>query len=139
ATAMKEPARAANFVAQLPPGPEQTDAAVVVAGTWALRDPSGAAQWVMEFSDANLRNETLRQVVSSWAADDVEGLYNWVKLLPPSPARDNAIANVIEQTASIVPGGTSALLGLISDKTKQSEVMLAASQWAQRPPSPSAR
>ena len=139
ATALNEPTRAANFVAQLPPGPEQADAAVAVASTWALRDPDGAAQWALEFSNPDIRNEALREVVSSWAAKDVAGLYNWVHLLPPSPERDTAIANVVEQTANMIPGGTSTLIGLIGDKTKQNQVALAAIQWAQRPPAPNAR
>jgi len=133
--AMEAPDEAANFVAQLPPGEVQNDAAKVVAGTWALRDPDGAARWALQFSDPDLRDETLRQIVGSWASSaDLEGLFDWTRRLPAGPARDTVVAKVVEQTAGILPDSVPGLIGLISDQVKQTQLAEAARGWSRGNP-----
>jgi len=52
------PAEAANFVvAQIPPGPSQTEAAMSVLHQWGLQDMAGARAWLVQFPDGPLHQQ----------------------------------------------------------------------------------
>jgi hypothetical protein len=57
------PADAAQFVAQqMPPGPAQEEAAMMVLHQWALVDSTGAGAWVQQFPESPLRNRALNEL-----------------------------------------------------------------------------
>src|SRR3569833_3107565 len=64
AWAGRDPATAANFVAQLSAGEMQNEAARSVISSWANRDPEAAAAWVSQFPDGDLRDRGIDLVVA---------------------------------------------------------------------------
>jgi hypothetical protein len=58
-----EPVNAALFVAQqIPPGPVQDEAAIMVLHQWALVDSTGASAWAQQFPENPLRNRALNEL-----------------------------------------------------------------------------
>jgi hypothetical protein len=62
-TAQSDPAHAAQFVAgQMPPGPAQDEAAIMVLHQWAVLDSTGASAWAQQFPESPLRNRALNEL-----------------------------------------------------------------------------
>jgi hypothetical protein len=50
------------IIADLPPGPKQTEAAISVLHKWALQDVDGAAAWAEQFPAGPLRDRALNEL-----------------------------------------------------------------------------
>ena len=59
----RDPLNAARLlVAEVPPGPILTEAAISVLHQWAVREPSAAAEWASQFPEGSLRARALHEL-----------------------------------------------------------------------------
>lgn len=93
--AKRSPFVAAQWVASLPPGFDQDDAAVIVADAWAESDPRAAIEWVANFADADLREQANRQIAATWGSKDPNGAAAWLETMPNGTSKDAAIESFI--------------------------------------------
>jgi hypothetical protein len=85
------PEEAARWVASLPPGKEQEQAALAVLDRWRSSDPAAAAAWTTKFAEGPLREEAMSAVARHWGLHDQKAAAAWLETLPAGASRDAAI------------------------------------------------
>jgi hypothetical protein len=93
--AQSSPEEAARWVAALPPGNEQDQAALAVIGRWTNTDPVAAAAWTAQFADGPLRDEALSYVARQWGLRDWNATAGWLETLPVGQSKDAAIGSFV--------------------------------------------
>ncbi len=101
--ARKDPDRARQELASLPPGPQSLDAYGVVFGTLAdqAKLAPAAADEAFNLPAGSNRTAAMMGVVESWARHDIPGLLDWAGELPAS---DSAVLK-----AALLDAGTGQL------------------------------
>src|SRR5262249_50853920 len=94
--AQNSPQDAANFVATLPAGAGQNQAALSLASQWSYSDPKSAAAWAANLS-GDTQTSAYQTIVSQWAQQDPTGAGNWIKSLPGGPASEQALNSYVSQ------------------------------------------
>ncbi len=89
--AQSSPEEAARWVAALPPGREQNQAAMAVLEHWMGTDAASAAAWTTQFEEGPLRNQAMHGVARQWALRDWKAAAGWLETLPMGSSRDAAI------------------------------------------------
>src|SRR4029077_5961135 len=64
--AESSPEEAARWVAALPAGKEQNQAALAVIDRWISSDPLAAATWTTQFGEGPLREQAMTLVARQW-------------------------------------------------------------------------
>ena len=90
--ARDSPAAAAEYVASLPAGDGQSEAALRVLGRWIRSEPQAAAAWATQFGESELRNDALALVARRWGLAEWAATADWLETLPPGQSKDAAIA-----------------------------------------------
>ena len=85
------PIEAAQWVAALPAGQEQNEAALAVIGRWVGSDAAAAATWATQFPEGPLREEAMSLIARQWGLRDWNATAGWLETLPMGPSRDAAI------------------------------------------------
>jgi len=83
--------RPREFVATLPVGRAQNEAAVQVARVWAYSDPQALRHGV-GIPDGTARYDAMEQVASSWSLNDPIACGKWLATLPEAPGRNARFA-----------------------------------------------
>jgi hypothetical protein len=89
--AQSSPEEAARWVAALPPGKEQDQAALAVIDRWMGTNPVAAAAWTTGFAEGPLRERAMSVVARSWGLRDWNATAGWLETLPMGSSRDAAI------------------------------------------------
>lgn len=89
--AQSSPEEAARWVAALPPGKEQDQAALAVIDRWLGANPVAAAAWTTQFAEGPLREQAMSVVARSWGLRDWNATAGWLETLPMGSSRDAAI------------------------------------------------
>ena len=89
--AESSPEEAARWVAALPAGKEQNEAALAVIDHWIGSDPSAAATWTTQFAEGPLREQAMSAVARQWGLRDWNATAGWLEKLAMGPSRDAAI------------------------------------------------
>jgi hypothetical protein len=92
--ASQDPARAAECVAQLPPGPVQTSAALGVASTWSERNPQAAAGWIAKLPTGGARDSATNALASTLVYADPAASIEWIDQIHDPLIRSKAAQNV---------------------------------------------
>jgi hypothetical protein len=84
-----DPAAAAAWVDQLPPGSAQTAARDNIVGRWAFNDAPAAAAYVLSQSQLPITQERsmVQGVAVSWAQSDPRSACEWARKLQPEAAK----------------------------------------------------
>lgn len=107
----ESPAEAAAFAALLPNEPASgsdsfssgstlSQAASMVATSWAQRDPVAAAAWVSSLPAGEAQTWAASNLVGSWSRHDLDGAVAWTQNLIPGPAKDKALQQLGATAAS---------------------------------------
>jgi hypothetical protein len=91
ALAESSPEDAARWVAALPFGEEQNQAALAVIDRWVNTDPAAAAAWTTQFAEGPLREQAMFAVARHWGQRDWNTASAWLEELPTGASRDSAI------------------------------------------------
>jgi hypothetical protein len=89
--AQSSPEEAARWVAALPPGKEQDQAALAVINRWMGTNPVAAAAWTTQFAEGSLREQAMSVVARHWGLHDWTATAGWLETLPMGSSRDAAI------------------------------------------------
>jgi hypothetical protein len=89
--AQSSPEEAARWVAALPPGKEQDQAALAVIDHWMGTNPVAAAVWTTGFMEGPLREQAMSAVAREWGLHDWNATADWLETLPMGASRDAAI------------------------------------------------
>ncbi len=77
--ARRDPGRASQYAASLPPGRKRDRMVSGVADAWASTDPDGALDWARGLGDSRLRRDAVSSVIGSIAEEDPEKALGLVK------------------------------------------------------------
>lgn len=77
-----QPAEAARWIQQLPPGAAREEAAGTLATVWAASDITAAAAWSASLSDAAVRGAAVEHVATTWGAIDPDKAIGWLASQP---------------------------------------------------------
>ena len=122
AWAQVDPANAANYVAQLPPGDMQNQCAMAVVSSWSVRDPAATANWVIQFPET-LQQQGLREVINAWITRDSQGAQAWANNLPEGATRDTALQSFADGLAYWAPEKAAKTAESIADPSKREEAL----------------
>ena len=87
-----DPEAAANYaIAAIPPGRDQSRAAIEILQRWVAVNPSPATTWAASFPDGELQEIALRTTVGTWAGREPVAAAEWIGKLPPGANKDQAI------------------------------------------------
>jgi hypothetical protein len=89
-----DPARAADCVAQLPPGPVQTSAALGVASTWSEHSPQETASWVAKLPPGGARDSATNALASTLVYADPAASIEWIDQIRDPAIRSKAAQKV---------------------------------------------
>jgi hypothetical protein len=89
--AQSSPEEAARWVAALPPGKEQDQAALAVIDRWMGTNPVAAAACTTGFAEGPLREGAMSIVARQWGLRDWNAASGWLETLPMGSSRDAAI------------------------------------------------
>lgn len=89
------PEEAARWVAALPQGKEQEEAALAVVEGWSRTDSAAAAAWATHFTEGPLRQEALSAIAREWGLHDWKATSAWLETLPAGSSRDAAIGSFV--------------------------------------------
>src|SRR5687768_499435 len=89
------PEEAARWVAALPQGKEQEEAALAVVEGWSRTDSAAAAAWATQFAEGPLRQEALSAIAREWGLHDWKATSAWLETLPAGSSRDAAIGSFV--------------------------------------------
>jgi hypothetical protein len=123
AWAQKDPLKAGGYVAQLPAGELQNQAAMSVISSWSAKSPADSAAWVLQFPEGMLQEQGLHEVMNAWTTRDSESARTWAQKLPPGPTRDFALKSYVESTAYWSPDKAAGMVGMINDQGRREETM----------------
>lgn len=93
--AQSSPAEAARWVAALPAGEEQNQAAMAVIERWIGSDPLAAGNWATQFAEGPLRQQALSLIARQWGLSDWNATAGWLGTLPTGLSRDTAIGSFV--------------------------------------------
>lgn len=93
--AERSPEKAAECVAQLPPGPVQASAAQGVASVWSERNPQEAASWVTSLPEGNARDSATNALASTLVYADPSASIEWLNQIRDPLIREKAALNVV--------------------------------------------
>ena len=93
--AQSSPEEAARWVAALPPGKEQDQAALAVIDRWMGTNPVAAAAWTTGFAEGPLRERAMSAVARQWGLRDWNAAAGWLETLPMGSSRDAAIGSFV--------------------------------------------
>ncbi len=99
-----DPAAAAEWVAQLPPGASQIEAATTLATVWAASDIHAAVQWSEGFTDPTLHSAIVEHLATTWGAIEPDKALAWLATQPADVAA-NGIQGAYNSWASTDPAG----------------------------------
>lgn len=99
-----DPAAAAEWVAQLPPGASQIEAATTLATVWAASDIHAAVQWSEGFTDPSLHSAIVEHLATTWGAIEPDKALAWLATQPAGIAA-NGIQGAYNSWASTDPAG----------------------------------
>jgi len=119
--ARRDPVSAGSYVAQLPPGGMQDEAARAVLSTWAGHSPQEAVEWVVQFPAGELQEQGIRLAVSAWNSVDSAGVQTWASNLPVDQTRDTVMKSLVETIAFSNPDKAIDMISLINDLGKQEQ------------------
>ncbi|HYG34764.1 MAG TPA: hypothetical protein VEC99_08275 [Clostridia bacterium] len=95
ALAQSSPQEAAQWVAALPAGEEQDQAALAVVDRWIGSDPVAAAAWTANFAEGPLREQAMSLIARQWGLRDWNATASWLETLPTGTSRDAAIGSFV--------------------------------------------
>jgi hypothetical protein len=95
ALAESSPEEAARWVAALPAGNEQNQAAEAVINRWISSNPAAAATWATQFPEGPLREQAMSIVARQWGLRDCNATARWLETLPMGSSRDAAIGSFV--------------------------------------------
>ena len=75
----QDPASAAAWLDQLPPGARRDKAVSAFANGVARTDPEGAATWAVTISDPEQRHSAVESVLSNWGGEDKAAAVAWLR------------------------------------------------------------
>jgi hypothetical protein len=81
-----DPAAAAGWVRQLPPGQAQLEAAGTLATVWAASDITAAVAWSATIDDPSLKSAVVAHLGTTWGAIEPDRALAWLDSLPPESA-----------------------------------------------------
>ncbi len=132
-----QPEQAAAFVASLPPGAVQSEAAADVVARWAQQDPKAAAQWVEAFPEGPARERAANSLINIWAmatgkpAEAVQ----WLEAQPAGPARDRLAQQFVALTEGVRPDLAAPWANAFTDdRLRQFHVEQIARAWLNTDP-----
>jgi len=133
--AERNPMAAGDFVAQLPPGQTQDEAARLVVAAWALQDPKATAAWVLQFPAGDLQEQGIRTVVSAWNDIDPSGIQDWAFHLPAGATRDIVLRSYVASIAYQTPEQAARVVGWINDPVeRQRSIETLLRSWSETDP-----
>jgi len=106
--ASQDPARAGECVAQLPPGPVQTNAALGVASVWSQRNPEAAAKWITALPQGGARDLATNALASTLVYADPAASIEWLNQIHDPAIRSKAAQSVFGVWAWEDPAGAQA-------------------------------
>jgi hypothetical protein len=89
-----DPLAAAQWVAALPPGENQSQILLRVGSIWAGKDPEAAANFASLLPVGSSRQEMLAHVLIEWVGRDLAAASLWADRLEPSRENDVAITAI---------------------------------------------
>src|SRR6267378_4123266 len=119
--ARRDPVSAGNYVAQLPSGEMQDEAARAVLSTGASKNPQETAAWAVQFPAGDLQEQGIRLAVSAWNSVDSAGVQTWASNLPVDQTRDTVMKSLVETIAFSNPDKAIDMISLINDPGKQEQ------------------
>jgi hypothetical protein len=135
AWAQNDPLAAGAYVAQMPAGEAQSQAAMSVVSSWASKNPDQTAAWVLQFPEGDLREQGIREVVGIWTLSDSQGVQNWAEGLPEGPTRDIALKSYVDSIGYWSPDKAAAVTELINDSQEREQSMETTTRfWAEIDP-----
>jgi hypothetical protein len=93
--AQSSPEEAAQWVAAMPPGKDQDQAALAVIDRWTGTNPVAAAAWTTGFAEGPLREQAMSLVARQWGLRDWNATAAWLETLPMGSSRDAAIGSFV--------------------------------------------
>ena len=99
-----DPASAASFIGQLPPGPGQIEAASTLATVWAATDIAGATAWSATLPDPTIRTAVIDHLGTSWGAIEPEKALAWLATQPAALARGGTEGALNSWAVTDAPG-----------------------------------
>ena len=101
--ATNDPAAAAGWAGQIPPGTSREGALNAVAAAWANHDFAGAIEWARQLPRESERESGLIQIAYETARTDPMQALTLAAELPATPARNDLVSHTSAQWASIDP------------------------------------
>jgi hypothetical protein len=101
--AESDPATAAAWATQLPPGTAHNDALQQVAIAWADSDPPTATRWICALPDDGAKSKVVLGVAYETARTDPVTALEVAGALEPSRDRDEALAHAVSQWGTANP------------------------------------
>lgn len=77
-----QPAEAARWIQQLPPGTAREQAAATLATVWAASDIQAAATWTAGLPDPSVRAAAVEHLATTWGAIDPDKAITWLQTQP---------------------------------------------------------
>ena len=130
------PTDAAQYVASLPAGNLQQNAALSVVTEWAEKDPKSAAQWVSNFPESDLQSKAISSVVRNWLEMDATTAAEWVAGLPETRSRNAALgAFALELSRSDPASALQWAQKITEPSQRQKSMEVVAAEWNRIDPS----
>lgn len=90
----RDPAKAAEWLRDLPEGASVKDSAGTVVNSWYLRDPTAVAKWVESLPAGPRRDEATQAFVRQAAVESAMGVAEWVETIADPKLRREATEQV---------------------------------------------
>ncbi len=85
------PATAAEWLVQLPPGEKRTEQLLESTAIWAGNEPEAAAEFSVSLPEGAERDYAILNTALAWKRNDPAAARGWLEALPDSPAKTRAM------------------------------------------------
>ena len=128
--AESQPARAAELVVTMSPGPAQKKAAMEVLQRWSRVDGDAASAWAAQFPDGELKDEAVYTVARHWASKAPDQTAHWLEQIPVGGTKDAGISAFVATMDGSQPDLATRWATQIEDpKLRLNNVESAARRW----------
>jgi|GEM_PF-1018317 len=126
---------AAQAIAALPAGPDQSAAIQGLLASWTPADPQAAVNWLLSFPPTNPQNDQVTHLIKNWAQTEPVAVAQWLTTGPAGTASPALATAFLESAVQKYPEVAAQWTATLTDATqRQTAQVQIARQWLQTDP-----